>query len=144
MWKSYFIACLCNGPKSFLVCHCWLAVAIYQCLSKPNQLSHTVVFPVGHLCHGLIVTLGKPLSQLLDCRLDSSSTSYVISEDLRQSIHTNNPNASFKSIIHLLVANAMSVCNLVSTLFFLSEFTKGVDSDLTMSYFSLRGGSGGG
>jgi len=30
----------------------------------------------------------------------------------------------------------MSVCNLVSSLFFCLEFTKGVVSDLTMSYFS--------
>lgn len=29
-------------------------------------------------------------------------------------------------------------------LFFCLEFTKGVVSDLTMSYFSLRGGGGGG
>lgn len=53
---------------------------------------------------------------------------------------------SVKSTIHLLVANAMSVCNLVSTLFFCLSLPR-VVSDLNMSYFSevmVVGRDGGG
>lgn len=61
--KIYFTACLCNWPKSLSWCAIvdWQLPLIYP-LSKPNHLRHSVVFPVGYVCHGLIFILETSIS----------------------------------------------------------------------------------
>lgn len=136
--KIYFIACLCNWP---IISH-GVPLLIGSCyFSDPYQSQITwgtqVVFSVG-LCMfwSDMRTLEtsfltpRPQNGLLPRPASVQKTwdkQYTPRTQIRVSV---------KPIIHLLVANAMSVCNLVSTLFFCLEFTKGLVSDLTMSYFS--------
>lgn len=132
--KIYFIACLCNRPKS-------LSLGVPLLIDPTRIKAKSLKGTRGVFCRSVMVWY----SHFGNLYLNSWTAEWYFTPTLFQKANRTLKSKSFskKPIIHLLVTNAMSVCNLVSTLL-LSEFTKGVVSDLTMSYFSLRGGGGGG
>lgn len=85
---------------------------------KAKALRHTVLF-----LHRFYVTFCKHLFQLLEGWMDSSSILYIISADWLIK-HKTQTSSLVWPMRHLLVANATSVCKLVSTLFFCLSLPK--------------------
>lgn len=129
-----------------LVCHCWLAVATSLTLIKAKSLRHIVVFSVGFVSVWFSHSGNLYLNSWKAERTPLPHPTLFQKTRGKPYTLKVQTSSSVKPTIHLLVANAMSVCNLVSTLFFCLSLPR-VVSDLNMSYFSevmVVGRDGGG
>lgn len=111
--EVYFLACLCNWPNSPSWCS-----AVDSSDPHQSQITwSTLVFSVGRVGHGQIFILWKPAisTHKLQNGLLSHTRRYF--KRLEANLpHWEPKQVSVKPISFVLVANAMSVCNLVSTL----------------------------
>lgn len=89
----------------------WLAVATFQTF-KAKALRHIVLFPVGDLLHSATFTV----SQLQESWMDSFYACFISANWLI--IHKSQTSSLVWPGRRLVAANAMSVCKLVSKLFF--------------------------
>lgn len=114
--KVYFLACLCNWLKSPSWCS-----AVDRSDPHQSQITRsTRVFSVGHVGHGQIFILWKPISTAISThKLQNGLLSHTALFQKtwgKSSTLRTQARVSVKPISFVLVANAMSVCNLVSTL----------------------------